>query len=225
MDQQIVTDAVRTLRTRGERVSVRAVHSFTGGSFRDLSRLLRNTGEFLADEEVADIEAEATEPTPPPSLGRIVEAFQAAQAAEQAAGEASAVRNDTRDRLRALVAQRPMPATDPNLVADSVAARLEHDALVAQVSEEARQLEKIVESHMTTTRALRAEWRKLQGRAQELREHVLPSARRDAAAARQRLSVLERDLANQLEMARRHVQRTERAIVVADAELQALTGA
>jgi hypothetical protein len=190
----------------------------------DLSRLLRNTGEFLADEEVADLEAEITEPAPPPSLGRIVEAFQAAQAAEQAAGEASAVLNDTRDRLRALVARRPMPATDPNLVADSVAARLEHDALVALVSEEARQLEKIVESHMAAARALRGEWRKLQERAQELREHVLPGARRSAAEARQRLVMLERDVAHQLEMARRQVESRERAIAVAEAELRGLRG-
>jgi hypothetical protein len=117
-----------------------------------------------------------------------------------------------------------MPATDPNLVADSVAARLEHDALVALVSEEARQLEKIVESHMAAARALRGEWRKLQERAQELREHVLPGARRSAAEARQRLVMLERDVAHQLEMARRQVESRERAIAVAEAELRGLRG-
>ncbi len=61
MDHQTVTDAVRTLRAQGERVSVRTVHGITGGSFRDVSRLLR---ELLADDELADLEAEVTEPTP-----------------------------------------------------------------------------------------------------------------------------------------------------------------
>jgi hypothetical protein len=48
MNQSVVTDAVRARRSRGERVSVRAVHSVIGhGSFRDLNRLLREAKEFF----------------------------------------------------------------------------------------------------------------------------------------------------------------------------------
>jgi hypothetical protein len=221
VDHQIVINAVRTLRADGQRVSIRAVHGITGGSFRDLSRLLK---ELLADDEIADLEAETTELAPTPSVGRLVEAYRAIQAAEQKAGEAQRVLNETRDRLRDALGTRPFPATDPSVVADSVAARVVHEAIVVQLREEVAQLERIVQAHMSDARTCRREWESLQARAQQLRDSVLPRVRRDAAEARQRLGRLERDLHHQLEMARSQVQSMERAIVVAEAEWRALTG-
>jgi hypothetical protein len=221
MDHQTVTDAVRTLRAGGQRISVRAVHGITGGSFRDLSRLLR---ELLDDDERAALEAETTELAPTPSVGRLVEVSHAIQAAEQAAGDASRVLLETRERLRRLLGTRPHPATDPHVVAASVAARAEHDQLVARTGEELQQLDRIVQAHQARARALREEWQALQTRAQQLRDSVLPRVRRDAAEARQRLRQLERDLTHQVELARSQVQSMERAIVMAETEWRALTG-
>ena len=54
MNQSVVTDAVRELRARGERVRVRAGHTVIGhGSFRDLNALRRQAKACLADDEVA----------------------------------------------------------------------------------------------------------------------------------------------------------------------------
>jgi rubrerythrin len=41
MNADVVTEAVNRLRQQGQRISVRAVHQLTGGSFRDLARMLR----------------------------------------------------------------------------------------------------------------------------------------------------------------------------------------
>jgi Plasmid replication region DNA-binding N-term len=71
MNGATVTEAIRTLRAQGERISVRAVHQLTGGSFRDLSRILRESRDVLADEEVAGLEVEPE--TPPPAPGRLAE--------------------------------------------------------------------------------------------------------------------------------------------------------
>jgi hypothetical protein len=108
VDQSVVTEAVRTLRARGERVSVRAVHTLIGGgSFRDISRFLRDAREFLADDEIAALDTEVTEPVVQPTLGKIVAAYRSAQAEDQAAGEAGAILHTMREQLRDLVAHRP----------------------------------------------------------------------------------------------------------------------
>lgn len=45
MDRRRVQDAVTRLRERGEQPSVRKVHRLVGGSFRDISKLLREVLE------------------------------------------------------------------------------------------------------------------------------------------------------------------------------------
>ena len=67
MQEDTVVAAVRQLRVEGQRVTLRAVHAITGGSHRDLTRLLRGAKEFLADDEVADLDEEAVESSPRPS--------------------------------------------------------------------------------------------------------------------------------------------------------------
>ena len=41
MTQEAIQQAITQLETAGARVSVRQVHKMTGGSFRDIARLLR----------------------------------------------------------------------------------------------------------------------------------------------------------------------------------------
>jgi Plasmid replication region DNA-binding N-term len=63
MDADLVTTAVRTLRAQGERISVRSVHAIVGGSFRDISKLLREARATPVAGEVASVEGEP-EPMP-----------------------------------------------------------------------------------------------------------------------------------------------------------------
>lgn len=98
MDQSVVNDAVRVLRARGERVSVRAVHNLiSGGSYRDLTRLLRAAKGLLAEDEVADLEGEAPDLTPPP--GQLTIARDAVDAAEGAVGEVQNMLDAAQTRL------------------------------------------------------------------------------------------------------------------------------
>jgi hypothetical protein len=204
MDLQIVTEAVRRLRADHQRITVRAVHSLTGGSFRDLTKLLRDAREFLEEDEADELDAEA-EPTPPPSLGRITEARLASQDADRQAGEVAAVLNDTQEQLRELVAHRPPPALVPEEVAASVDARLDHDLAVAHLHEEINQLRRIVEGHQAEARAHRIEGNNLERRAAELTNTIISDRRQRLIDARNSLTRLERDVEHQLMLARRQV--------------------
>ena len=61
MDQATVHAAIQTLRQQGQQVSVRNVHRLTGGSFRDISRLLRQPGMERPDEQ-SEARSEAWQP-------------------------------------------------------------------------------------------------------------------------------------------------------------------
>jgi hypothetical protein len=172
-----VTQAVKTLRERGERLSVRNLHGLVGGSFRDLSRLLKDHREFFADDDIEDLDAEVSESPTPASLGQIAAMFEAARASEAAAGEASVVLDATRERLRTLLARQILPATDPHDVASVVTARRERAGQVAQLQDEITQLEKLVEQHMMGARAQRQQGQGLEARARELRSSLIPSRR------------------------------------------------
>lgn len=76
MNVQAVIEAVRTLRSQGQHISVRSVHSLTGGNFRDVHRLLKDSRDLIGDEEVAALEVDAPAPSPPVP-GRVAEAHHA----------------------------------------------------------------------------------------------------------------------------------------------------
>ena len=61
MDRRRVQDAVTRLRERGEQPSVRKVHRLVGGSFRDISKLLREVLE--AANGVQTPQSTAVDPT------------------------------------------------------------------------------------------------------------------------------------------------------------------
>jgi hypothetical protein len=225
MDQSMVTDAVRTLRARGERVSVRAVHTLIGGgSFRDISKYLRDAREFLADDELAGLEAEALESSPRPSLGRIVEAFQAGQLADHEAGVASAILDERLEQLRTLIAHPPAHAVVPDDVSASVEAQHTYRELVDRMQDEVDLLQRIVQAHQAEARAFRAERDKLYVRAQELRDTILPSGRRSLTEAQQDLLRLEAELIDTVARAKRRVEVLGQVLTTYKAELAALTG-
>jgi chromosome segregation ATPase len=78
-----VQDAITTLRGHGQAVSVRAVHRLTGGSFRDITRWLRELAEEVPD---TDVEDEEPEPEPVTCLTPLA-AAQARQADAEAGHE------------------------------------------------------------------------------------------------------------------------------------------
>jgi DNA repair ATPase RecN len=53
-----VQDAITTLRAHGQAVSVRAVHRLAGGSFRDITRWLRELAEEVPDTDAGEEESE-----------------------------------------------------------------------------------------------------------------------------------------------------------------------
>jgi len=223
MDLRLVTEAVRELRARNERVSVRAVHALTGGSFRDLTKLLRDATEFMSDDEVAALEAEAPEPPPPPP-GQLVIAHKACQAAAQAVGEVQNLLDATQDRLRSLQRQRPASTTDPHLVSDVVAAQLNHEAEVLAVQREVEALQRILDGRRAEQAALKEDYRRLCERANQLRQYDVPILQRRIVEVRHELTVRERDAAHQIALARRRVEGAEHALAAAAAELVALIG-
>ena len=224
MQEDTVVAAVRQLRVEGQRVTLRAVHAITGGSHRDLTRLLRGAKEFLADDEVADLDEEAVESSPRPSLGRIVEAFQAAQLAEHEAGVASAALDEKLEQLRGLVAHPPAHAVVPDDVAASVEAQRAYKDLVGQLEEEVNQLQRIVQAHQAEAIAFRVERDKLYVRAQELRDAILPSGRRSLVEAQQDLRRLEAELIETVARAKRRVEVLGQVLIGYEAELATLTG-
>ncbi len=113
MDLSVVQGAVRALKARGDHVSVRAVHSVTGGSFRDVSRLLREAKEFLDEDEVAALEVEVAERPPAPPIGKIAEIAASLKDLEGDIGRASTKLYHTQDLLQRLREQRPLPAVNP----------------------------------------------------------------------------------------------------------------
>jgi hypothetical protein len=224
MKETTVTEAVQILRAQGERISVRAVHALTGGSFRDITKLLRDAREFLAHDEVAALDAEAPEPASPLLPGRLVEAQQVAVAADQAVSAAQSSLDEAVTRLRALRARRPPDATTPEAVTSAVAAHMAHDARAAEVVREVEQLQRIVEARRAEAREAKDEWRGVQLRVRQLRDEVSPPLRQRLQDARQELEMLERDTAHRLRLGRTRVEGLARAPEANEAELRTLTG-
>jgi hypothetical protein len=214
MKQAAVTEAVHTLKAQGTRVSVRTIHAMLGGSFRDISKMLRGaevSAEPLADDDAGDraVETAAPAPAPVPAQGRIMLAHQAVHAAEQATNDAATALDAARAQLLALLPQRPQPDADPHR---------------AQLRAQAAQQQRRYDAARADLLALRVEDSRLRARALELRRSVIPSARRDAAEATHRLGIVEQEAAFQIAAATHQVQRTARAIAAAEAELAALIG-
>jgi hypothetical protein len=123
MQEESVVAAIRQLRVDGQRITYRAINAITGGSYRDIKRLLH---EVLTDVELGAMEADIPEPSPPPS--QLTIAKEAVDAAEVAVGEVQNLLDTTQERLRTLQRERPPSTTDPHAVTDAVAAQLNHEA-------------------------------------------------------------------------------------------------
>lgn len=224
MDQQIVTDAVRTLRTRGERVSVRAVHGLTGGSFRDVSRLLRDAREYLAEDEAAELDADVPAPVLTPSLGRIAEASMAVRAAEAAHAEASAELNRKRDELRALRAAPPVRRTRPEEIAVELDEEDEYADQCQRLARHIARLEAIVAQRQAEALSLRSDHEKLIERLRQLETSAIPAATRDVAKAEDHLAQEVRDAATRVRVATADAEHTRARLRALDAEGRALVG-
>jgi outer membrane murein-binding lipoprotein Lpp len=218
-----VRDAAKRLQERGQKVGTRAVHRLLGtGSFRDIQRILRDEA-FLDDDEGDELGAEALEPVRP-LVGKITQTLESAKAAEAEAGRASGALDVKLEQLRDLQAHRPPPAVDPDAVADSVSLRFQHEAEVATLVAEVNQLRSITEAHQAEARALRVEAQKLQHRGHELREYLIPGARRDLADAQAGLTVAEQEWAHRVQLARKRIAIQEAAVRVFERELVELRG-
>jgi hypothetical protein len=220
VDLHVVRDAVRTLRERNERISVRAVHALIGGSFRDLTKLLRHA-ELLSKDEVSDLDA--AEPAPPPP-GQVHLAFQAVQAAEQAMGEAQTHLDERQARLRAVQRERPPATTDPHQVQDIVQAQLQHELEVLQLQKEVEALGRILEGRRAERDALRTDWQRLHERAHDLKDRGLPAVQRRLQESRFQCEVAERDAAHRVRLARQQVEALEASFAAMTAELARLVG-
>jgi chromosome segregation ATPase len=208
--RETVAEAARVLQARGERVSVRAVHHLIGGSFRDLTPLLR---ALYAEVPLED------EP-----LGRIAQAEGAYRAAQRDVDEAQAVLDQTFEQLRALHRQRPPTATNPHEVAATVEAQLNADAEIAQLTREVDTLRAMVASYQELARGIGADWRQLQRQLHDLQTMHLPSKRRALAEAQQYLAQAEADAASRLRLARAAVARAEHGVELTEDDLDALAG-
>lgn len=224
MDQQIVTDAVRTLRTRGERVSVRAVHGLTGGSFRDVSRLLRDAREYLAEDEAAELDADVPAPVLTPSLGRIAEASMAVRAAEAALAEASTALYEKHMELRALQAAPPVRRTRPEDILQELNEEDEHAEQCQSLKRHIAKLERIVAQRQAEALALRADHERLLGLLRQIETSAIPAARRDVAEAESRLVQATRDAANLVRVATQDAEGARARLQRLDAERRALAG-
>jgi chromosome segregation ATPase len=221
MDLETVKEAVNKLRAEGQRPTVRGVHELTGGSFRDLSRLLAQI-PVTGDEEAMGA-GEASVPAQR-RLGKIQEAVAAVRAAEAEISEIARVLDERRESLQVLREQFPRHAATPGDVADSVQARRDHQEKLATVAEEIEQLQRLMQARQEEALAHRREVATLQRRREELEAIFLPSARQALAKARQDHAIAERDLAHQLEMWRRRVDGQAHALSAYQRELQDLTG-
>jgi chromosome segregation ATPase len=222
VDLHVIQEAVRTLRRRNEQISVRAVHALTGGSFRDLTKLLRSATELLSEEEVSELDV--SEPPAPPA-GQLTLAYAAVQAAEQAMGEAQNLLDERQARLRALQRQRPASTTDPHLVADVVQAQLQHELEMLQLQKEVEALQRILDGRRAERDALRADWQRLRERAHDLKDQRLPAVQRRIQEARFHLEVTERDAAHRVRLARQQLESLESTLAAMTGELARLIGA
>jgi hypothetical protein len=220
MQEESVVAAVRQLRAAGQRVTLRAVHAITGGSHRDLTRLLR---ELLADDEVSELEVDTIEPVPP-LPGQLAIAHEAVQAAEVAVGEVQNLLDAAQDRLRILQRQRPESTTDPHQVADIVSAQLQHEFDTLSAQREVEALQRILDGRRAEQSALKADLERLRERAHHLKTITVPSLQRELVEARRYHEQREREVVNAAAIARRQVEQLEHAIEATESELQQLTG-
>jgi hypothetical protein len=84
MDVTTIEHAVTTLQQQGKPVSVRSVHRLTGGSFRDISRLLRTLHPSLLAGAQASTDAPQVAEVPPqpprsPEQAQALEAYRLAR--------------------------------------------------------------------------------------------------------------------------------------------------
>jgi hypothetical protein len=223
--EQSVVRAIRQLRSANQRVSVRTVHALAGGSFRDISRILRESRELLVDDELANLDVDTEVPEPAtPALGEIARIVESLKDVQGDIDRAARKLDHTRELLRALHAQRPPPAVDPDDVRDFVVHKRDHEEQVAFLVDEVKQYQNIVWERQGEQRALRAQLTKLQDRAHQLRAYEIPSVRRQIADAQNDLAALERNTAHQLQLMRQHVANQERLLSARERELQGLIG-
>jgi hypothetical protein len=220
MDLQVVQEAVRFLKSQGERVSVRSVHRVTGGSFRDISRLLAELKEFLNDEESSELEAEGEAPVlPAPRLGRIAQAQQSVQAAREAMSQVAQALHTREARLRELQANPPLPALDADDTDGYLQVVAEHQAAVDHETRAVRHLKRLIASHEAERDTFLAECARLTKEAEGFRHSVIPEARHTLAELQKRraqlrgeLAVVERQVENKMRTLAAHERALARLI-------------
>jgi Plasmid replication region DNA-binding N-term len=223
VDLQVVQEVVRTLRARGERVSVRAVHGVTGGSFRDVSRLLREVREFLDDDELASLDGETEAPEPvesAPRLGRIPQAWADLQAANARLETERLRLGERRQRLRDLQNAGPAPVTHGVEVDDYLEAKNAHNVEVFHEADAVKYQGRIVAQCEAERYAFQTEHARLLNLAQTFRDSIIAEKRQTLADLQQR----QRQLRGDLDMVERQVERTQRELTAYEAELRGLLG-
>jgi Plasmid replication region DNA-binding N-term len=221
MNADTVTEAVRALRTQGERISVRAVHQLTGGSFRDLSRILRDS-RALADEEVADLD-DTPEPSPP-APGRLAELVEAMRAVDQRMGNLQESLDATMTELASHRARRPPDTWDPTQVSARVAAQAEHDGRTSLLERTANQLRAMHLRLHSERLGLQDEHARVMERIRSLRQHLVPQLSEQVSAAQHDLAVRRRDAEHAIRLGETNVQRAQQQLAEAQRELAQLTG-
>jgi hypothetical protein len=158
------------------------------------------------------------------SLGEIARTVESLEAIQVDIDRAATKLDHARELLRALHAQRPLPAVDPDDLPDFLVHKRDHEEQVACLVDEVKQYQGILLERQAVQRALRAELTKLQNRAHQLQAYEIPSTRRQIADAQNDLAALERNTAHQLQLMRRHVANQERLLSARERELQGLIG-
>jgi hypothetical protein len=223
VDLSVVQEVVRVLKARGERVSVRAVHGVTGGSFRDVSRLLRDAREFLDEDEAAALEADAEpEPLMPAKpLGEINKMRRSILAARDAISENGNILSARRARLRDLQLHPPLPLTDAAEVDSYLEAKMDHHLEMAREVDAIRELEKLQAVREAKRDRLLEKHALLQQEADDLDRLHLPDARKTLESLQQRIIQLRQDLT----VTERQVERQQRLVASYEHRLQDLTWA
>jgi chromosome segregation ATPase len=152
MNMEMIEQAVSTLRQEGKRLSVRAVHAMTGGSLRDVHRLLRDV--LPADEELTTDVLPEEEAAPPTALQQAQAALTDAEQAEQAASQALRAREAELTELDRGIAQ-----AQAQLDADTLAALMPRRHAVAAVLEtmrpRVRQVREVIQVRQQAIQAVR----------------------------------------------------------------------
>jgi predicted ribosome quality control (RQC) complex YloA/Tae2 family protein len=214
MEEDTVRRAVAQLRAQGVKPSVRALHRITGGSFRDLTRYLKNEvlshvpscgpKTALPPADVGVLPPEPAHELPRP-VGEIAEAQERFREAQVHEGEMRRQYQASLDRLRALreAATSPQDLSQYEREVQEIATRLHERERAAQQAE--RYLHELRERVTTLT-------------------NRLPGLRRNLELAQREAQAAQQEAARLVEVAQERVAGWGRELEQTQAELARLTG-